>query len=226
MISALISGFILGLTLAVVIGPAFFSLLQTSIYRGFRYGMFLALGIMLSDFTLIALSFLGVSQLISGDKYSALFGIIGGLILLGYGAYVFRKKTTYTDAELTDEAGKGVNKYYDPPAKTYLYIIKGYFLNLVNPFLLIFWMGLMGYVAAEYNSDIKKLSIFFGVALGTVFSTDLLKCFIANKIKAILKPKILSFFNHALGILLSIFGLYMIVKTIINFTHTGIFFNF
>ncbi|HOY33195.1 MAG TPA: LysE family transporter [Bacteroidales bacterium] len=217
MLNVLISGFILGLTLAVVIGPAFFTLLQTSIYRGFRYGLYLALGIMLSDFTLIFLSFLGISQLISSDKYSTLFGIIGGLILLGYGIYVFRKKTGTFETDIHD-LDKNKNKtYYDPPSKSYLYIIKGYFLNLINPFLLIFWMGIMGYVATEYNSEIKKLTVFFGVALGTVFATDVLKCFVANKIRVFLRPGILSFVNRALGIMLFVFGLYLIIKTLFVF---------
>jgi len=223
MLSALISGFILGLTLAVVLGPAFFTLLQTSILRGFRIGMFMALGIMISDLTLITLSFLGVSQLISSDKYSTVFGIIGGMILLAYGAYVFRKKTVYSETEINKLEKKGSGIFSDQPSKPYVYVIKGYFLNLINPFLLIFWMGVMGYVATEYNSDIKKLAVFFGVALGTVFSTDLLKCFVANQIKRFLRPNILAFINRALGILIFIFGGYLIVKTLISFINTGIF---
>lgn len=221
MINALISGFILGLTIAVIIGPAFFSLLQTSIHRGFRIGMYMAIGIMLSDFTLIALSFLGISQLISGDKYSIIFGIIGGVILLVYGAYTFRKKIVYNETSgMEVDDGKIYNKI--KASKPIVYIMKGYFLNLINPFLLIFWMGVMGFVVAEYNSDLEKLSVFFGTSLATVFATDLLKCFVANQLKRFLRPKILIFVNHALGILLIILGLYLIIKTLIVFLHTGI----
>ncbi|HNX07866.1 MAG TPA: LysE family transporter [Bacteroidales bacterium] len=223
MLHALLSGLILGLTLAVIFGPAFFSLLQTSILRGFRRGMYLALGIMLSDFTLIALSFLGVTQLITNDNYSKLFGIIGGLILLAYGAFVFRKKVVFNEKEINKLEKKSNSIFGDSPSKPYVYILKGYFLNLLNPFLLITWMGIMGYVAAEYNSDIKKLAVFFGVALGTVFSTDLLKCFVANKLKRLLRPNILSIVNRGLGTLLFLFGLYLIIKTILAFLDKGIF---
>ncbi|HOV12321.1 MAG TPA: hypothetical protein PLL90_11230, partial [Bacteroidales bacterium] len=59
-------------------------------------------------------------------------------------------------------------------------------------------------------------------ALGTVFSTDLLKCFVANKLKKLLRPNILSVVNRGLGILLFIFGLYLIIKTILAFLDTGI----
>lgn len=223
MLNSLISGFILGLTLAVVIGPAFFSLLQTSILRGFRIGMYLALGIMLSDFTLVALSFLGISQLISDDKYSILFGVIGGLVLLAYGAFVFRKKIVYNENKINKIEKRSNSIFGDQPSKPYVYILKGYFINLLNPILLISWMGIMGYVAAEYHSDIKKLAVFFGVALGTVFATDLLKCFVAHKIKQFLRPNILSIVNRAFGILLFGFGLFLIIKAILAFLDTGIF---
>ena len=219
MIQVLISGFILGLTLAVLIGPSFFSLLQTSVHRGFRIGMYVAFGIFLSDLTLVSLSFLGVSQLISDDKYRVPFGIAGGLILIGYGAITFRKKIVYDEEieENKDEAkdAKIKNKIHAP--KPILYIVKGYFLNLINPFLLIFWVGVMSFVTAEYNRKFLDILLFFGVALVTVFLTDLLKCFVANQIKRFLKPKLLTKVNHGLGISLFIFGLWLIAKTVLKF---------
>ena len=52
-------GMILGLTLAIMLGPAMFSLIQTSIHRGLYRGILLAGGIFLSDFTLVLLCYLG-----------------------------------------------------------------------------------------------------------------------------------------------------------------------
>jgi threonine/homoserine/homoserine lactone efflux protein len=98
-----------------------------------------------------------------------------------------------------------------------LYIIKGYFLNLINPFLLIFWIGVMSFVTAEYNDSPNKnldVIMFFSTALATVLATDFLKCFVANQIKRFLSRKILSFMNHALGILLIGTGVYLIIKTL------------
>jgi threonine/homoserine/homoserine lactone efflux protein len=212
MIQIILSGFILGLTLAVLVGPAFFTLLQTSINHGFRIGMFLALGIFFSDLTLVSLSFLGASQVISGEKYRIAFGIIGGAILIVYGAYTFLKKViSYTYKEENGE-NKIIKKIHAP--QPILYMIKGYFLNLINPFLLIFWVGVMSFVTAEYNGKTIDILIFFSVALATVLATDFLKCFVANQIKKFLSRKILSFMNHALGILLIGTGVYLIVKTL------------
>jgi threonine/homoserine/homoserine lactone efflux protein len=212
MIQIILSGFILGLTLAVLVGPAFFTLLQTSINHGFRIGMYLALGIFFSDLTLVSLSFLGASQVISGEKYRIAFGIIGGIILIVYGAYTFLKKViSYTYKEENGE-NNIIKKIHAP--QPILYMIKGYFLNLINPFLLIFWVGVMSFVTAEYNSKTIDILIFFSVALATVLATDFLKCFVANQIKRFLSRKILSFMNHALGILLIGTGIYLIIKTL------------
>ena len=215
MVHIIISGFILGLTLAVLIGPAFFSLIQTSINRGFRIGMFLAIGIFLSDLTLVSLSFLGATQLISGEKYRIPFGIIGGLILIGYGAYTFRKKVS-TNIYSVGNNENEILKNIDAP-KPVIYIIKGFFLNIINPFLLIFWVGIMSFVTAEYDNTTFDILIFFSVALATVLATDFLKCFVANQLKRFLRPKILIFLNHTLGILLIGFGFYLILKTLFIF---------
>jgi threonine/homoserine/homoserine lactone efflux protein len=220
MTQIIISGAVLGLTLAVLIGPSFFALLQTSVNKGFRIGMFLAIGIFFSDFTLVSLSFLGVSQIFSGEMARIIFGVVGGGILIVYGGYTFRKKVTepvYTNKSDSEEE---IFKDIKAP-KPILYVLKGYFLNLINPFLLIFWVGVMSFVSTEYENKKLDIIIFFSSALIVVFSTDLLKCFVANQIKRFLKPKVLTFINHALGLFLIGFGVYLIVKTMWVFYYTG-----
>ena len=66
----LLQGIILGLTLSALLGPAIFTLLQTSIHRGVKSGVFLAFGIFLSDVSVVYLALLGALQLINQkDNY-------------------------------------------------------------------------------------------------------------------------------------------------------------
>lgn len=58
MFHPLLEGIVIGFTIAILTGPAFFSLIQTSIHRGFRSGLFLAGGIFLSDASLLMLCYL------------------------------------------------------------------------------------------------------------------------------------------------------------------------
>ncbi|MEI7980854.1 MAG: LysE family transporter, partial [Bacteroidota bacterium] len=88
----LFEGIILGLTVAITLGPALFALLQTSIKHGIKTGIFLALGIFLSDLTLVVGCFFGASQIITDPRYHLVLGIIGGAVMAAFGIYTFFKK--------------------------------------------------------------------------------------------------------------------------------------
>lgn len=206
MIEALFSGILLGLTMAIMLGPALFSLLQTSIHRGFKAGLYMSLGIFASDCLLVALSYLGISSVLTEPGNTVVVGIVGGSVMIVFGLFTFRKKTTIkTDPEL--ESPVPLAK-----VKPLHFMAKGFALNILNPFLLIFWMGWMAYVGNAYGTYSPEIAIFFGGTLTTVLSTDLLKCFIAGKIKQYLKPRIIHIVNYILAATLIILGIYMIVR--------------
>ena len=121
-----LEGVILGVTLAVLFGPALFALIQTSVHRGARSGALLAVGIFFSDLTLVFLCFIGALQIISNEQNRLVFGIISGFILIGYGIFTF-KRTVSVMNNGTAVAEK------KPGWVTY--ILKGFFLNIANPFV-------------------------------------------------------------------------------------------
>ncbi len=205
MLQTILKGILLGLTLAVLIGPAFFSLVQTSIHRGFRSGMFLAIGIFLSDLTLVFFAFLGASRILSEPANQKFVGIAGGLMLILFGVYTYFHKM-----QITENEGVEVKK---PGFITYL--LKGFFLNLANPSVWIYWVFWVGVITTELSTkegviDTKLIFAFFAATLLTVFLTDLIKCFISFRIKIYLNNKVLKLINHIVGVLLVIFGLYLI----------------
>lgn len=203
---------LLGVPMIFMFGPAFFSLIQTSIQRGLREGIFLAFGIILSDSTLVALSYLGVIQLLSAPENKLVVGIIGSVILVSFGVYTFSRKIKIDEKGKTTDNALGV-KTLGP----FTYILKGYFLNIANPFLLIFWMGAMGLVSSNYELTKDILSFFTGT-LFTVFFTDILKCFLANRLKRLLRTKFLNWINKVVGVLLVVFGIVLIARVFINFS--------
>jgi len=209
MIHTLLKGTLLGLTLAVLIGPAFFSLVQTSIHRGFKSGMFLAIGIFFSDLALVFLSFLGASQILNEPENQKIVGYAGGLMLVLFGIYTFTHKS-----HISENGGVDVKK---PGFLTF--ILKGFFLNLANPSVWFYWIFWVGVVTSELGTkegiDIHLVVIFFTATLLTVFLTDLLKCFISHRIKTYLNDRVLTLINHIVGILLVIFGLYLFYSMII-----------
>lgn len=206
MLNVLLQGIGLGFTLSILLGPVFFALLQTSIQKGFKNGLLLALGIFLSDLTLVFLSYLGANRIIYAGDNKLVLGIVGGSILLAFGLYTYNRKIKFRELRPRDipfnttGAIKGV--------------VKGYFLNIVNPFLWIFWMGWMGVVTSNYGTEPKYIFTFFGATLATVLTFDILKCYLANKIKRFTKPRTMRLINRIVGIIMISFGLILMGRVL------------
>jgi len=203
-----IQGIILGLTLSALLGPALFTLLQTSIHRGLKSGIFLAFGIFLSDVSVVYLALLGALQLINQKNNYIIVGVIGGSILIGFGIYTFLHKINI------DDNNKGLEVRVPGPLT---YILKGFFLNIMNPFVWFFWISAMVGVSATLAGDKHAIMTFFVGTLLTVLSADVLKVFIAHRIKDHLNVNILVRVNHVVGIFLIGFGLFLIVRVFFHF---------
>jgi threonine/homoserine/homoserine lactone efflux protein len=200
-----LEGIILGLTLAVLLGPALFALLQTGIHQGFRAGMRMAFGIFLSDLTLVFLSFIGALQIVSTGTNRLTFGIIAGFILIVYGIFTFYKTT-----KLNGNSDTGNDK----KLRWFTLIAKGYFLNIANPFVWLFWMSVTVGVTSSYGDNTRQAIYFFAGALLTVFSTDLIKAYVAKSIKTLLNTTNLRHVNQIVGILLFGFGIVLMVRAL------------
>ncbi len=205
MLTAIYEGILLGFVLAISFGPAFFALINTGISHGFKSGFFLAVGVIVSDVFLItvtlSLIMLGLSQSLNDPKSQSFIGVIGGIVLIMYGAFNFVTKP----AKSSD--GKAI-----AAPNNFRLIVKGFFLNLFNPFVWIFWLATTTAVSSKFDFSTITIIIFFSCTLGVVFSTDLLKAFIAGKIKKFLTAKLMQIVNYISGVVLIAFGLYLIYK--------------
>jgi threonine/homoserine/homoserine lactone efflux protein len=206
MIHPFIEGTILGFTIAILFGPALFTLLQTSIHRGFRSGALLALGIFISDITLVFLCFVGALQILNNEYNKLFFGIVSGFLLIGFGIVTYKRKIHIASSS------DGIEKK-KPGWLTY--ILKGYFMNIANPFAWIFWMGVTVGVTSNYGEKTNDAILFFAGVLFTIVTTDVLKVYIAKKLKRFLKPQNISKINKFVGILLFAFGVIMMGRVLI-----------
>lgn len=199
-------GAILGLTLSVFFGfgPALVAEIQTSILRGFWAAVLLAFGVFLSDAVLVALGFLGAVQIFESNK--TLLGLVGGIILIIFGIVTYRRKVTI-NVDTSNPDFKKDEPYF------FTYILKGFFINFTNPFIWIFWMGIVVGFTANYKADMLMLVSFFLSALGVVFLFDMLKIFSAYKIKKYLQTHNIVWINRIAGAGLVIFGIYLVIRT-------------
>lgn len=208
MLHALLSGIGFGLMLSFVPGPVFFALLQTGINKGFRYGIFFALGVALSDICFIVLTWYGVSGLFHNALLRKIVGVAGGVFMCLFGAYYIFLKPQ-----------KSVP--YKPVAKErglIHFMIKGFALNIINPFVLFFWIGMVSAITIEFEYQ-KLIFAFFIASVSAVFCIDILKSFVANLIKSFFTETFLIVINKVLGVILFGIGIRLMVKALSNSLH-------
>jgi threonine/homoserine/homoserine lactone efflux protein len=203
MINAFFSGLLLGLPLAISIGPSFFALIQTSIKSGFRSAFALASGIIISDFICIVIAYFGASQLFNDPQNKTIIGIAGGIVLVVFGVFNFFQK----QQEMTETL---VMQTLNIP----LTMVKGFIMNILNPFVILFWVGAVTLVSSKYDFSTTNVVIFFSATLFVVFASDIIKAFVANRIREYLRPRVLLFVNRVAAAFLIIFGLILIYRVI------------
>jgi threonine/homoserine/homoserine lactone efflux protein len=211
---AIAEGIGLGITLAILTGPAFFALLQTSIRNGYKSGIAFAIGVFLSDTALILLSYIGALRLFNDPKNNFVIGIIGGTILMVFGLFNIFQKHPLDLEEGSSEMEKLV------PKKTTtlpMVALKGFAINLINPFVILFWIGVVSVETTRYKFSQLDVIALFSATLLTVLGTDILKSMAAQKITSFLNPNILLWVNRIAGVILIISGASLIWKVVHTF---------
>jgi threonine/homoserine/homoserine lactone efflux protein len=196
----LIEGIGMGLLLSSMIGPVFFALVQNSLQHGFRYAAVLALGILLSDCIYVVFTFVGVEYLSSLKYFEVVLGYAGGLVLMGFGFLSIVKKKVIRP----NTGGVPILK---PKKRTAF--LKGFGINGINPFVLLFWVSIASLLQLKNDIDLKDVGFYYGGVLLTVFIIDLLKAFIAKQLSGFVTARTMRILNLAVGVLLISFGLRM-----------------
>ncbi len=206
----LIEGIKVGFILCFLLGPIFFTLIQTGVEQGFRAGATVGLGIWMGDLLYMLAIYWGVSQirkLIEWENFSVVFGSIGGVILVafGLGTLLIQPTNLYLSSKETQRRSSYFSLW-----------LKGFLINGFNPFAVFFWFGIMTTFVIKQNLDTHDATWFFAGIIGVVILTDLLKILMAKKIRKILKPIHLIWVRKVTGIALIIFGVVLIIRVLVQ----------
>ncbi len=211
MLQPLFTGIILGATLSFLIGPAFFTLIDTSIKRGFFYGWAFAVGILISDIMYISIIMLGVSSLLENVMFKNIMSVAGGLLLIAFSIYYFtrKKETNFTRRK----------KLLTQKVPLVNLILKGFVLNTFNPTVLFFWIGIISSVSIQVQGAKNGVYIFLSGLFITMHGMDIIKAYVAQKINKFLTPNIMYLFNILVGVILFCFGGYLILNYLNSVLH-------
>ncbi|MCF8257745.1 MAG: LysE family transporter [Flavobacteriales bacterium] len=187
-------GLLIGLGMIIFLGPVFFTLLKSSLQHGFRAGFSVATGIMLSDVTVLLMCYFGAASFFENPDNQLWLALVGSVVLAGIGLRYLLKK----------RAGKeqiGSIQAQDYPA----FLIKGFLVNFVNPFVFVVWIGLVGMAQTKYGSG-RELWLFTAGIIVGIYATDLTKVIFAHRITRFVRPEILTKAYRIIGMVLLVFA--------------------
>jgi threonine/homoserine/homoserine lactone efflux protein len=201
--TALPVGFFLSFTL----GPVFFVLLETSITKGIRSAIFFNLGVILADIIFIAIAYFSTNQLLTKIKDDPSWLAFGGVLLASYGCITFIQTIKEKKKQPQTNRTKTVKK------TNYLtQVLKGFFLNLINIGVLLFWLGIILLVGPKLEMNSVRITTFFIMVLSIYFLIDLIKISIAKQLKHKLTPSRIFNIKQVVNTFLFICGLVLIFQ--------------
>lgn len=201
----IIKGILAGLGVSLLVGPLFFGLIQLSIERSFWAGILFASGIWISDLLYVRVVQLGLGYLGDDPTFQLAFGIIGSVILFLFGVGIFfspLKTGKFSTVGMKDATS---------------YFLKGAAINVFNPFVLLLWVSIMGSIQTQ---PLRSQWIFVAAMLSVVALADIFKAAFAARIGANLQEAKLMSIKRVSGVLIGIFGILLLMRTILTVTNT------
>lgn len=206
-IELIYKGFLLGVITAFSFGPIFFTIIETSITRGQRLASSIAIGVLLSDTMIIAVSFFSVGTLLQNATLTNLIGTSGGALLVIFGLYHLWKP---------DATPKTVDITKVSHFSFLLFMLKGLVINTFNPFVFIYWLSAVSIVSVDKDYNDAEKIMFFAAAVLSNFFFDIAKTLLANRLKHLMTQRTMNFISKAVGCGIIYFGMRLLYKTIIT----------
>jgi threonine/homoserine/homoserine lactone efflux protein len=200
MLEAMLKGLTFGLLLSISVGPVLFSIIKQSLNNGHKGGMAFVFGVSASDITMVLICNIFTELFISISSHEKEIRIGGCIFLVTMGLfYLFFKKVKINDGKLP--VLKFRKRDY---AQTFF---SGYLMNTLNPSVFIFWL----YVSTQViNHTVNERVVAFISCLVWMLGADVLKVFLAGKIRNRLTPHNIHILNRINGFLLIVFGIALV----------------
>ena len=208
MISEFIPAILLGIVLSFTIGPVFFTILEISVSKGFKAAVFFNIGVVFSEIVFFAVAYASTSNLLNSIQENPSWKILGGVLLAFYAGITLLGM--YQNKEKKEQQ----NLFKSPPPSPNLIknLIKGFGLNIINFAVLVFWILIVANYAPGFQDSQYKMIVFFLVIVGTYFTIDLGKIYLAQKLKTSLTDSVITKIKLIVNAIILIIGLVLIFE--------------
>ena len=213
LVDPILKGLLLGFILSISIGPVIFAIIKQSLTNGKRSGYAFVAGVSSSDFVLLFICnfFTSLFNLVLNHKSTIALAGAGFLLLMGLYTLFFKK------LKLENMGTDGVNKKVSIKDLVSSYF-SGFLMNTLNPSVFLFWFAWTAAIntsADDTSNPIQYKLIVFGTCLGFVLLSDLVKVFLAGKLRPRLTEKSLLWINRVSGMIILIFSAALLYSAIL-----------
>ena len=206
MIEALLKGFAISLLLIFSVGPVIFTIIKQSINNGRAGGFSFVAGVWLSDLLWVILSNVFSELVIKLLDFKKPIAITGSFFLIALGVfYLFFKKIHIREDE---------NKIVVTAATHAKLALSGFFINTLNPAVILFWLTTATAIAATHT--IEQRIIIFATCLILNMASDVFKVTMAGRLRAKLNEKNIFLINKISGLILLVFGAVLIIGVLFS----------
>ena len=197
----------LGIILAFTIGPVFFTILEISVSKGFRAAVFFNIGVVFSEIVFFAIAYASTSSLLESIQENPSWKILGGVLLSFYAGItllgIYQNKT--------EEGLYSVDPGSESP-NLIKNMVRGFLLNIINFAVLVFWILIVANYGPGFQDTEYKMFLFFLTIVGTYFSIDLGKIYLAQQLKSSLTRAVITKIKIVVNSVILIIGIVLIFK--------------
>ncbi|MFT4061571.1 MAG: LysE family transporter [Edaphocola sp.] len=203
---AIVKGVLLGLFMAISVGPTLFAIIRYSMHHSYKAGIAFVLGVSFGDMLYVALANIATNWLDFLENHQKTVGYIGSSLFMVMGLIGLLAK--YKPKRPRQGAPLPISK------RLYFKIWgTGFLMNALNPAVILLWVGSAISVA---GSHIGERALFFGVCLAVVLGFDILKVFLADKIRKQLTLRRIMYLNKISAFFILGFGVLLFLKVYFN----------
>lgn len=201
-----IKGAMLGLFMAISVGPTLFAIIRYSIHHSYKAGLTFVLGVSVSDIMYVALANLATQWMTFLEHHQKPVGYIGSILFIIMGLYGLLKKFKPKKPNREQKEVKISRGAY------FQIWLSGFLMNSLNPGVVITWVGAVALLAGP-DVEISHKFVLFGVCLGLVLGVDFLKVFLADKIRHKLNLRKIMYINKISAACILGLGIVLLLQT-------------
>jgi threonine/homoserine/homoserine lactone efflux protein len=196
-----IESIILGVSFAAIPGPIFFEVLRRTLTKGFWSGALLSVGEFLANFTILMLTFFGISNFLLYNSVKLGLFLVGGAILIWIGTIALK----INEKDIEKSSKKSISKSNS--------IIVGFALAISSPLAIAVWISIGGAYLVQYSSKLVSFINILLLALGVmIFFFVLVSIIHFSRHK--ISNNIIVWFSRIFGIVLIGYGSYFLYQFI------------